>query len=123
MNAIVPIPQTDVRVREATLSDVPFIDALQKLHGEQVGFMRTSWIEEKIRAGQVLVAEEVRGQKSEVSEEGADGSPRLTSDLRSLTSVPVGYCMGVDRYFKRDDVGIIHQMNVVLARRRQFIAA
>src|SRR5688572_30514209 len=110
--AIIPIPQADVTVREATLADVAFIDALQKLHADRVGFMRASWIEEKIRAGQVLIAEEVRGQESEVSEDGGD-SARLTSDLRPLTSgSPVGYCMGVDRYFKRDDMGIIHQLNV-----------
>ena len=37
--------------------------------------------------------QEVRGQKSEVSDE-----PHLTSDLRPLT--PLGYCISQDRYFK-----------------------
>ena len=31
--------------------------------------------------------------------------------------------MGLDRYFKRDDVGIIHQMNVVPGQQRSFVAA
>jgi hypothetical protein len=56
MSSIVPIPSADVSVRDATLDDVAFIDSLQKLHSKQVGFMRTSWIEQKIRAGQVIVA-------------------------------------------------------------------
>jgi N-acetylglutamate synthase-like GNAT family acetyltransferase len=97
-SAIMPIPRADVSVRDATLADVTFIDALQKRHGEQVGFMRTSWIEAKIGAGQVIVAEDSSG-------------------------TPVGYCMGVDRYFKRDDVGIIHQMNVVPGKQRGFVGA
>jgi hypothetical protein len=35
----------------------------------------------------------------------------------------VGYCIGVDRYFKRDDVGIIYQMNVVPGRQRGMVGA
>jgi hypothetical protein len=31
--------------------------------------------------------------------------------------------MGVDRYFKRDDVGIIHQLNVAPGRQRGFVGA
>ena len=60
--------------------------------------MRTSWIEAKIAKGEVIVAVDPAG-------------------------TPMGYCMGVDRYFKRDDVGIIHQMNVVPGRQRSFIGA
>jgi GNAT superfamily N-acetyltransferase len=95
---IIPIPRCPVNVRDATPADVAFIDSLQKLHGHQVGFMRTSWIEQKIKAGQVIVAEDDAGR-------------------------PVGYCMGVDRYFKRDDAGIIYQLNVEPGRQRGFIGA
>jgi len=35
----------------------------------------------------------------------------------------VGYCIGNDQYFKRDDVGIIYQMNVVPDRQRGLIGA
>jgi hypothetical protein len=116
-------PPCDVAIRPAAIDDVPFIDALQKMHSRMVGWMPTKQLEGKIGAGHVLVAEEVRGQKSEVSEDRVVGSPRLTSDLRPLTSVPVGYCIGHDQYFKRDDVGIIYQMNVVPARQRGFVGA
>ena len=98
MGEIIPLPQIDVSVREATLADLSFVDHLQKLHSNQVGFMRTSWIETKIAKGQVIVAVDPAG-------------------------VPLGYCMSVDRYFKRDDVGIIHQMNVVPGRQRSVIGA
>jgi hypothetical protein len=98
MNAIIPLPPIDVSVRDATLADVSFVDGLQKLHNRQVGFMRTSWIEVKIAKGEVIVAVDPAG-------------------------MPLGYCMGVDRYFKRDDVGIIHQMNVAPGRQRAFIGA
>ena len=42
MGEIIPLPQIDVSVREATLADLSFVDHLQKLHSNQVGFMRTS---------------------------------------------------------------------------------
>jgi N-acetylglutamate synthase-like GNAT family acetyltransferase len=96
MNAIVPIPRASVSVRDATLADVAFIDQLQKPHAHQVGFMRTSWIEAKIKSGQVVIAEDDSKQ-------------------------PVGYCMGVDRYFKRDDVGIIHQLSVTPRSQRGYV--
>src|SRR4051794_5176801 len=119
MSAIVPIPPVPVSVREATLADVPFIDALQKLHHKQLGFMRTSWIEGKIKAGQILIAEEsgVRNQGSA----DAEGSSSLTPDSRPLT--PVGYCISTDRYQKHDDVGIVYQMSVSPGRQRAFVGA
>jgi GNAT superfamily N-acetyltransferase len=36
---------------------------------------------------------------------------------------PVGYCIGHDQYFKRDDVGIIYQVNVEPGRQRGLIGA
>jgi hypothetical protein len=36
---------------------------------------------------------------------------------------PVGYILGADRYFKRDDVGIIYQMNIVPEKQRSLVAA
>jgi hypothetical protein len=36
---------------------------------------------------------------------------------------PLGYCIGTDQYFKRDDVGIIYQMNVVPSKQRGLIGA
>jgi GNAT superfamily N-acetyltransferase len=36
---------------------------------------------------------------------------------------PVGYCIGNDQYFKRDDVGIIYQVNVAPGKQRSLIGA
>src|SRR5688500_4090862 len=94
--AIVPIPQIDVSVRVATADDFAFIDSLQKLHSKQVGFLKRQAIEAKIAAGQALIAEDVAGER-------------------------VGYVMGQDRYFRHDNVGLIHQMNVVPRRQRGFV--
>jgi N-acetylglutamate synthase-like GNAT family acetyltransferase len=91
-----PVPP-NVAVRAATPSDLPFIDRLQKQHAKQVGWMPTKQLEGKIKLGHVIVAE--------------DGAQA------------VGYCIGNDQYFKRDDVGIIYQMNVVPDRRRSLIGA
>ncbi|MBA3272623.1 MAG: GNAT family N-acetyltransferase [Chthoniobacterales bacterium] len=119
-----PAPRVDIAIRDATMADVPFIDQLQKLHSNQVGFMRTSWIEAKIAKGEVIIAESVvSGQLSVASEEKTAGSLHLLTTGNSQLATPLGYCMGVDRYFKRDDVGIIHQMNVVPGRQRSFIGA
>src|SRR5688572_5193766 len=92
--SLVPIPPCDVNVRAATMDDVAFIDALQKLHTRMVGWMPTKQLEGKIAAGHVLVAEE---------------GPSTSS---GRSAAPIGYCIGHDQYFKRDDVGIIYQMNV-----------
>jgi hypothetical protein len=120
-NAIVHnpgVPRAAVSVRAATMGDLPFIDRLQKLHTKQVGWMPTKQLVGKIRLGHVLVAEE----RSEVRDQKSDGA-NLTSDLCPLTSVPVGYCIGHDQYFKRDDVGIIYQLNVLPAKQRALIGA
>ena len=91
------LPLTNIRVRPGVLADVPFMDSLQKLHTKQVGWMPTKQFEGKIKLGHVLVAE-------------ADGAA-------------VGYCLGNDQYFKRDDVGIIYQMNVLPGRQRGLVGA
>lgn len=59
--------------------------------------MPTAQFEGKIKLGHVLTAE-VDGER-------------------------VGYCIGNDQYFKRDDVGIIYQLNVVPGKQRGFIGA
>ncbi len=59
--------------------------------------MPTGQFEGKIKLGHVLIAE--------------------------LNGEPAGYCIGNDQYFKRDDVGIIYQMNVLPGKQRGFIGA
>ena len=122
MSAIIPVPRFPISVRPATLADVPFMDALQKLHTRQVGWMPTKQFEGKIKAGHVLVAEEsaeCRGLRT-----GSD-APSLSPQHSVLSTPPspVGYLIGNDQYFKHDDVGIIYQMNVVPGRQRGFVGA
>src|SRR4029079_10247895 len=87
MSAIVPIPRCEVSIRAASANDYAFIDRLQDMHSKALGLMPKTQLEGKISAGHVLIAED-------------------------QTRLPIGYCMSQDRYFKRDDVGIIYQMNV-----------
>ena len=95
---LLPVPAGRVNVRPGELRDVAFMDRLQKLHGDAVGWMPTKQFEGKIEAGHVLVAQDLTGRA-------------------------VGYCIGSDRYFKRDDVGIIYQMNVEPGRQRGLVGA
>jgi hypothetical protein len=99
---IVPQARVPISIRPAVLSDVPFMDSLQKMHAKMVGFMPTAQFEGNIKANRVLIAEEI-----------ADNGARE----------PIGYCLGADRYFKHDDVGIIYQMNVKPGRQRSLVGA
>lgn len=108
---LLPLPDANVRIRPGVIGDVPFLDSLQKLHTKQVGWMPTAQFEGKIKLGHVLVAW--------ASRPCSDG----TGETPVSREEPVGYCIGNDRYFKRDDVGIIYQMNVLPGRQRGFIGA
>jgi hypothetical protein len=114
-NALIPVPRADVAVREATVADIPFIDELQKKHSRMVGFKQTKAIEGKINAGQVLVA---RASRPCVADAGED-----TGETPVLREERVGYVIGQDQYFKRDDVGIIYQLNVAQGKQRGFVGA
>ncbi len=96
--AVLPSPRAAVSVRPAVMGDLPFLDSLQKLHTKQVGWMPTKQLEGKIKAGHVIIAEDEAKQA-------------------------LGYCIGTDQYFKRDDVGIIYQLNVLPAKQRGLIGA
>ncbi len=102
MGAIIPqfLPPSRIAisVRAGTMDDLPFLDSLQKLHTKQVGWMPTKQFEGKIKLGHVIIAEDEARQ-------------------------PVGYCIGHDQYFKRDDVGIIYQLNVLPTKQRGLIGA
>src|SRR3954452_23913937 len=136
--AIIPIPRSPVTVRVATPADLPFIDSLQKRHAKQVGWMPTKSLEQKVAAGEVLIAEDVTGQSSLVTcgrtperEGPASDNGQVTSDLPpsdkgQVTSDPdvrVGYVIATDRYMKREDCGIIYQMNVTPTHQRGLIGA
>jgi hypothetical protein len=98
----VPAARVPIAIRPAVMGDVPFMDSLQRMHTKMVGFFPTAQFEGNIKHGRVLIAEEI-------SESGA--------------REPVGYCIGADRYFKHDDVGIIYQLNVKPGRQRSLVGA
>lgn len=110
-----------ITIRPGTLDDLPFIDKLQKKQSKQVGFFPTQALEGKIALGHVLVAE-IAG-----TADGADDADSRTDvsapSAKSAVSGRLGYLIGNDQYFKRDDVGCIFQINVVPEFRRSLVAA
>lgn len=96
--AIVPTPRCEVTVRQAVADDIAFIDMLQKMHSHMVGWSPTKAIEANIEGGHILIAEDQAG-------------------------TPIGYCTGRDQYMKRDDVGIIYQLNVLPLKQRHLVGA
>ena len=121
---IKPEPRSPISIRSATERDLAFIDALQKKHSKMVGFASTTELQGHIDQQTALIAEEVRDQRSEVTDDKSDGvTGSLTSDFRPLSSVPVGYCLYKDRYFKREDCGIVSQLNVLPGSQRGLVGA
>ena len=120
-------PRVPITIRPAVLGDIPFMDSLQKLHTKQVGWMPTKQFEGKIKLGHVLIAEDIVGATPASPAEGRagfEGHSPLSGDAGvAPTRTPVGYLIGNDQYFKRDDVGIIYQMNVLPGRQRGLIGA
>jgi hypothetical protein len=123
--APLPEPRVAIAVRPGTMDDIPFIDALQKKHAKQVGFMPAKQLAGKIDAGHVLVAE------ANASADFADSADLKDEDEAHLNLRPsaqsadqrLGYVIGTDRYFKREDVGIIYHLNVAPGRQRGFVGA
>ncbi len=121
MNSIIPICRVPINVRVAAMADLPFIDRLQKMHSKMVGWMPTKQLEGKIAAGQVIVAEE-SVDCGMLNVDGGEGAPFQQSTINHQQSL-LGYCIFRDQYFKRDDVGIIYQLNVLPGKQRSFIGA
>src|SRR5436309_5187284 len=113
MSAMIPAPRCPITIRPATMADIPFIDSLQKLHKKQVGFLHRGTLEGKIEAGHVLVAWAARPCSSEQTQD--TGEPPVLQ--------PLGYCIGTDKYFKHEDIGIIYHLNVVRGKQRHLIGA
>ena len=67
--------------------------------------------------GHVLIAEEVG------STQNAEGNGIALPSTYCPLPTPLVYCIGNDQYFKRDEVGIIYQMNVLPGKQRGFIGA
>src|SRR5688572_17447669 len=92
------VARCPISIRAATLADYPFVDRLQDMHSKALGFMRKAALEGKIKLGHVLIAED---------------EARL----------PIGYVISQDRYYKRDDLGIVYQMNISPTAQRKLVAA
>ena len=100
-----PEARCEVAVRQAVEADLPFIDMLQKMHSHMVGFLRSAVLRKRVEDNQVLIAEEV-------AKSGSSGG-----------AVQIGYVIFDDRYMKRDDVGIVYQLNVLPLRHRHLVGA
>jgi N-acetylglutamate synthase-like GNAT family acetyltransferase len=98
VSAIIPIPRCSVSVREATMNDLPFIDRLQKANTYRVGFLPGKQLEDHVAKHAVLIAEDESNHA-------------------------LGYCIAKDRYLRRDDLGVIYQLNVTPMRQRHLIGA
>ncbi len=113
IHCVTPEPRIEINIRAAVPGndDFAFIDELQKPHTKALGFMHRGTLEGYIASGDVLIAETPPPT-------APDGSP-----LPGARGVPLGYCMGRDRYFKREDVGILYQLVIIPEKRRDFIGA
>ncbi len=117
-----------INIRIAVLDDVKFIDALQKKHSNMVGFLHLPALEAKIKAGQVLIAEEAEsprrhgGTEADLQSNAPNhASSSVSPCLRGSTSL--GYCIFQDKYDKHDDCGIFYQVNIVPGKQRGLIGA
>jgi len=131
-----PGPRVGVTIRPGVQGDFAFIDGLQKQQKKAVGFMFEGAIRGHIDKGNVLIAEATPGRQGVGSRESgvgqgsegdraSDGSDPTADSLLPTPSpaAPVGYLIGADRYLKRDELGVIFQMNVRPAYRRSLVAA
>ncbi len=127
-----PQPRHAIDIRQAKLGDLPFVDDLQKKHSKMVGFFPKPWFEKNITDGKVLIAETVNEPRPSGS--GAGENDSSVNEVRAHnplphprngrgSSHPLGYCIAHDRYFKRDDVGVVYQLNVTPGRQRGLIGA
>src|SRR4051812_22383060 len=114
------VPRNPISIRAATIADIPFIDRLQKKYHDAVGWMPRKQLEEKIGRGDVLIAEE---KSSADCADGEELHSNLRESAKSADHALVGYVISQDRYFKRDDVGIVYQLMVVPGKRRSLIGA
>ncbi|NBC11110.1 MAG: hypothetical protein GVY24_05155 [Planctomycetes bacterium] len=124
------LPGGAIRVRNARPDDLSFIDSLQKMHTKAVGWMPTGQLEGHIAKGHVLVAEGIgeRGGGHRLAQRDMEFQPKQghqnsNESVESVVNTRIGYCIGVDKYFKREDTGIIYQMNITPGRQRGLIGA
>ena len=110
---IKPQPRIEINIRQAIddKADFRFIDDLQKANVKKLGFMYRQALENYIKRGDVLIAETMPPF-------GSDGKP-----IPGVRGTPLGYCISRDKYFKREDVGVVYQLAVKETKRRSLIGA
>src|SRR5688572_30043655 len=127
MNAIVPIPRSEIAIRTATMEDLPFLDSLQKQYNKALGFFPRAQMEGYVRSGWVLVAEQGRDGETERRRDevrgGASSTPSLRHSVSSSLPRPLGYIASRDRYLKRDELGVIYQLCVERGAQRSLVGA
>jgi GNAT superfamily N-acetyltransferase len=140
-----PRPRIGLSIRVGVATDFAFIDALQKKHRDEVGFMPRVQLVQYINGGHVLMAEsssplppgEGAGVRASASDSRPPDSGRVVQgsphpalsqgervpEKAPLGTTPLGYIIARDRYFKHDDVGIIYQLNVAPGSQRKLVGA
>jgi len=130
---VVPEPRVPITIRTATEDDIPAIDALHKKHNRMMGFLTMQALRSYVSGGHVIVAE--GGEERESGSRGAGerslGDGGSSSRHSSTPALPhsrsscrlLGYCIGRDRYFKHDDIGIIYHLNVTPEAQRMCVGA
>ena len=113
------VSRVPISIRKATEADLPFIDGLQKKHSRELGFLPAAALVGKIELGQVLVAEGSMQTADGRKDTGLAPSPPTAY---CPLPTPVGYLIAADRYFKRDEIGYITQINIVPEYRRHLVA-
>ncbi|MEM1013264.1 MAG: hypothetical protein AAGI46_13725 [Planctomycetota bacterium] len=124
----VPPPSCALSFRQGALEDIPFMDALQKEQRHAVGFFRYQQFVDHIEAGGVLIAESLKQEaKSLKDQSGVDSESSSfklpSSSFPSSASTPLGYIIHRDRYLKRDELGVVFQLNVRSDVQRGYVGA
>ncbi|HQY87720.1 MAG TPA: hypothetical protein PK402_03615 [Tepidisphaeraceae bacterium] len=128
---LIPLPELPINVRLGTMEDIAFIDELQKKNNRNLGFLHRAALQGKIELGEVLIAEEVASCELRVASGDTGRVPTvapksgsvLTTHNSQLATTRLGYLIGNDRYFKRDELGAIFQLCVVPGKRRGLVGA
>jgi GNAT superfamily N-acetyltransferase len=114
-----PRPRIGLSIRVGVATDFAFIDALQKKHRDEVGFMPRPQLEQYINGGSVLIAEDGCG----LCAVGCEPEAQSPEPKAHSAATPLGYIIARDRYFKRDDCGIIYQLCVAAGSQRKLVGA
>jgi len=118
-----PGARVPISIRVGTMADLAWIDALQKLHNKMLGFMPLGQLKGYVEAGNVLVAESGGGECGRPARTESDGAIHMPAGGTPALPDPLGYIIARDKYFKRDDCGIIYQLNVAPGSQRGLIGA